>query len=167
MSLFIRFILVLTIGFCCLSVRAAAAGDEIEETNADTLIAKARELQEMGDAESSLRLLDRALEIRSFTPKVTIDQWAEVVNLQAVSYAMKYDWLKAIKTCFAAYRLLLHDPRNSQYAISLYNLATFYAGRGNEKDYERAIARRTILIASTIWSITTCSTMTVKKRWSW
>lgn len=140
MSLFIRFILVLTIGFCCLSVRAAAAGDEIEETNADTLIAKARELQEMGDAESSLRLLDRALEIRSFTPKVTIDQWAEVVNLQAVSYAMKYDWLKAIKTCFAAYRLLLHDPRNSQYAISLYNLATFYAGRGNEKDYERAIA---------------------------
>ena len=96
-------------------------------------------MQESGDAESSLTLLNQALEIRTFAPSATLEQWAEVVNMQAVSYSMKYEWLKAIKICYDAYRRLTQNPRSRQYAISLYNLATFFAGQGNEGDYEKAI----------------------------
>ena len=123
----------------CLSSRAYSQKSSLGDTDADTLIARARELQESGDAESSLSLLNRALELRSFSPSATLEQWAEVVNMQAVSYSMKYEWLKAIKTCYDAYRRLIQDPKSRQYAVSLYNLATFHAGQGEEHDYEQAI----------------------------
>ena len=123
----------------CLSSKAYSQKSNSGDANADSLIAKARELQESGDAESSLSLLNQALEIRTFAPSATLEQWAEVVNMQAVSYSMKYEWLKAIKICYDAYRRIIQNPRSRQYAISLYNLATFYAGQGNEGDYEKAI----------------------------
>ena len=124
----------------CLSSKAYSQKSSPGDAEADTLIARARELQESGDAESSLNLLSQALEIRTFSSTATLEQWAEVVNLLSVSYSMKYEWLKAIKTCYDAYRRLIQDPKSRQYAVSLYNLATFHAGQGEEHDYEQAIA---------------------------
>lgn len=107
----------------------------------DSLVRQATELQEMGNADESLKLLGQALEIRSFLPSSTSDQIAEVINLQAWAYAMKYDWNKALKLGFDAYMLSGDNADKSiQYPTSLGILASCYAGRGNAGDYEKAIA---------------------------
>ena len=112
---------------------------QTDDALADSLLSQARALQERGDADSSLLVLNQVLEIRSFSPTATIDQWAEAVNMQAVSYSMKYDWLKAIKTAFNAYRRLRADSKSQQYPITVYNLAKFHAGQGDVGDYAKAI----------------------------
>lgn len=126
-------ILLLCLGFC------HHAQAQADDALADSLLAQARSLQERGDADSSLMVLNQVLEIRSFSPTATTEQWAEAVNMQAVSYSMKFDWLKAIKTAFNAYRRLLTDTKSPQYPVTVYNLAKFHAGQGDVGDYAKAI----------------------------
>ena len=58
-------ILLLCLGFC------HHAQAQADDALADSLLAQARSLQERGDADSSLLVLNQVLEIRSFSPTAT------------------------------------------------------------------------------------------------
>lgn len=117
-------------------------GDAVAQTAEDPtveLVRQIREAQARGDADGSFDLIDKVYEARCFANPFDAEAWAEVVTLKAKTYGMKYDWDKAIKIGMDAYIMLQSTPHGAQYAETLYELATFYAGRGGEGDFKKAI----------------------------
>lgn len=106
-------------------------------------VRQAREAQSRGDADASFTFIDKAYEARCFAKPFNADAWAEVVTLKAMAYGMKYDWDKAIKIGTDAFIMLQSTPHSTQFAETLYDLATFYAGRGGQGDFEKAIGLAT------------------------
>lgn len=118
---------------------APVVEEEKKPLTVDDFIHDARELQELGDAEKSLTYLNQALEMASFEPTPNPELIAEIINLQALSFSMKFEWTKAIKLGQTAIRRLGKLQNSSRFPELFYCLASYYAGRGNKGDYEEAL----------------------------
>lgn len=109
------------------------------EDTSDEAVAMARQKIAEGDADGAFTYIDIALPMRTFCTPFSLQRWAEVVNLKASAYALKYDWQKAIKVGQDAYLALRSNPKGIIYAETMYNLASFHAGRAHEDDNAIAI----------------------------
>lgn len=133
----IQFLAVL-LAFALASPQEAVA-EEKSAATIEELVAEARELQGLGNAENSLPLLNQALEMASFAEQRNVGQIAEILSLKGMSYSMKFEWAKAIKLGESAIRTIGLTRNVNQFPEVLYNLASYYAGRGSEGDYEKAL----------------------------
>lgn len=129
-----KYTLLYIIAFLAFATPKAMAQDNTAE-----LVQMARERQAAEDAAGMFGYIDQALAVRSFAQPFSYQAWAEVVNLKAVAYSMQYDWQKAIKVGLDAYMALKGQPLDNLYAETVYNLATFYAGRAKAGDMSKAV----------------------------
>lgn len=121
------------------SVNVAVVEEQKKPLTVADFVKDARELQKLGDAEKSLTYLNQALEMASFEPTPNPEQIAEIINLQAMSYSMKFEWTKAIKLGQNAIRRLGKLQQSAIFPELFYSLASYYAGRGSKDDYEVAL----------------------------